>query len=118
MYKLFEEKKEELKKTSKKEYKQFDKQKLYHEKEQKDDILQKEKEIEIEKIFNDFNIKINISKKINSFQTMYFEITPESKEELKKMMRNKKLLEYYLQTEIRKEQGVFIIEYTISCNIL
>ncbi len=111
MYRLFDESKKELIKASTKEYKKFDKEKLYHEESQKDNILLQDKEKEILQVFNNFDIKINIDKKINGFQTMLFTIIPINKEELKKLLRNKKLLEYYLKTEIKKEENNFLIEY-------
>ena len=111
MYKLFETEKKELTKAIKKEYKQFDKEKLDHaEQEQNNDFL-KEKEKDLLQVFNNFDIKITINNKINGFQSIIFEITPETKEDLKKMLRNKKMIEFYLQAEIIQKNNNFIIEY-------
>lgn len=113
MYKLFEEEKKQLKKAQKKEYKQFNKELLDHAKQEKSsNAFLQEKEKELLQVFNNFNIKISITKKINSFQSIIFEIAPETKEDLKKIIKSKKLLEYYLKTEIKKGNGVFTIEYT------
>lgn len=113
MYKLFEEEKKELTKAAKKEYKQFNKEFLNHAKQEKSSnafLLEKEKELF--QVFDNFNIKIIINKKINSFQSIIFEITPKNKEELKKLLKNKKYLSYYLKSEIIQNESYFIIEYT------
>lgn len=111
MYKLFETEKKELTKAAKKEYKQFNKEILNHEKQKQNNNFLLEKEKELLKTFKNFDINIIINKKINSFQSIYFIIAPEKKEDLKNMMRNKKMLEYYLQTEIKQDKTSFIVEY-------
>ena len=112
MYNLFAEEKKELKKATKKEYKQFDKEKLDHAKQKQNNNFLAEKEKELLQVFKNFDIKITINKKINGFQTILFEIAPETKEELKKLLKNKKLIEFYLQTEIKQDKNNFLIEYT------
>ena len=62
MYKLFEEKKEELQKVNIKKYKQFYKEKLNHAESQKNNDFLTEKEKELLQVFNIFNIKILINK--------------------------------------------------------
>lgn len=112
MYKLFAEEKKELTKATKKDYKQFNKEILNHAKQEKSSnafLLEKEKDLL--QIFNNFNIKILINKKIDSFQSIFFEIVPESKEELKKLLKNRKYLSYYLKSEIIQKNNNFIIEY-------
>ena len=111
MYKLFETEKKELTKAQKKDYKQFDKENLNHEKQKQNNDFLIEKEKELLHIFKNFDIKIVINKKINSFQSIIFEIIPENREELKKLIRNKKMIEFYLQAEIKQEKNIFIIEY-------
>ena len=112
MYKLFEEEKKELTKAAKKIYKQFNRELLDHAKQQKSrNAFLLEKEKTILQVFNNFDVKIKIKNKINGFQSVLFEITPESAEELKKMIKNKKMIEYYLQSEIKQDQASFIIEY-------
>lgn len=112
MYKLFEEEQKELTKATKRKYIQFNKEDLNHAKRGKSSnafLLEKEKEIL--QVFNNFDVKIKVKNKINGFQSVLFEIIPESKEELKKMMRNKKMIEYYLQSEIKQDKTSFIVEY-------
>ena len=71
-----------------------------------------EKEKNLLQVFKNFDIKITINKKVNSFQSIIFEIVPESKEDLKKLLKNRKYLNYYLKSEIIQEDNNFIIEYT------
>ena len=111
MYKLFETEKKELTKARKKAYKQFNKEILNHEKQKQNNDFLLEKEQELLKTFKNFDINIIINKKINSFQSIYFIIAPEKKEDLKNMIKNKKMLEYYLQTEIKQDKSNYIIEY-------
>lgn len=112
MYKLFETEKKELTKATKKKYIQFNREDLNHAKQEKSSnafLLEKEKTIL--QVFNNFDVKIKVKNKINGFQSVLFEITPENKEELKKLIRNKKMIEFYLQAEIKQEKNIFIIEY-------
>ena len=111
MYKLFEEKKRQLTKATQKKYKQFDKELIKHAEQKQNNRFLTEKEKNILQVFHDFGINITINNKINSFQNILFEITPDSKEDLKKMLKNKKMLTYYLKTEIKQNDDVFIIEY-------
>lgn len=111
MYKLFAEEKKELTKATQKKYKQFDKELIKHAEQKQNNMFLTEKEKNILQVFNDFEINITIKNKINSFQNILFEITPDSKEDLKKMLKNKKMLSYYLKTEIKQNNDAFIIEY-------
>ena len=111
MYKLFEEEKRQLTKATQKKYKQFDKELIKHAEQKQNNTFLTEKEKNISQVFNDFGINIAIKNKINSFQNILFEITPDSKEDLKKMLKNKKMLAYYLKTEIKQNNDAFIIEY-------
>lgn len=111
MYKLFAEEKKELTKATQKKYKQFDKELIKHAEQKQNNKFLTEKEKNVLQVFYDFGINITINNKINNFQNILFEITPDSKEDLKKMLKNKKMLTYYLKTEIKQNNDVFMIEY-------
>ena len=98
MYKLFEEEKRQLTKATQKKYKQFDKELIKHAEQKQNNTFLTEKEKNISQVFNDFGINIAIKNKINSFQNILFEITPDSEV-------------YYLKTEIKQNNDAFIIEY-------
>lgn len=109
MFKLFE--KEELTPKKRGIYQKFDISLLESGKIQTDTQKMEEIKNNIKNIFENLDIKIKFSNIVDSFQFVKIEIIPDSIADFKNILKNKKVINFYLKNEIKQNENGFCFEF-------